>query len=56
VHLKQTYGEDVLNLVLAKSYLTKLLANKNIVRFLKQRQPEVLVEFEMIVKTVSLDA
>lgn len=54
--VEQTYGEDVLNLVLAKSYLTKLLANKNVLRFLKQRQPEVLVEFEMIVKTVSLDA
>lgn len=53
--VEQTYGEDVLNLVLAKSYLTKILANKNILRFLKQRQPEVLAEFEMIVKTVSLE-
>ncbi|TRZ65058.1 MAG: chromosome partitioning protein ParB [Rhodocyclaceae bacterium] len=52
---EQTYGQDVLNLVLAKSYLAKLLENASVTRFLQQRQPEVLVEFETIVKTVSLD-
>lgn len=53
--VEQTYGQDVLNLVLAKGYLTKLLDNKPVVRYLKQRQPEVLAEFEVIVQTVSLD-
>lgn len=53
--VEQTYGQDVLNLVLAKSYLTKLLENKPVARYLRQRQPEVLAEFEMIVQTVSLD-
>lgn len=53
--VEQTYGQDVLNLVLAKGYLTKLLDNKSVARYLKQRQPEVLVEFETIVQTVSLD-
>lgn len=53
--VEQTYGQDVLNLVLAKSYLTKLLENKSVARYLRQRQPEVLAEFEMIVQTVSLD-
>ena len=53
--VEQTYGQDVLNLVLAKGYLTKLLENKSVARFLRQRQPEVLVEFEAIVQTVSLD-
>ncbi len=53
--VEQTYGQDVLNLVLARGYLAKLLDNKQIVRFLKQRQPEVLAEFETIVQTVSLD-
>lgn len=53
--VEQTYGQDVLNLVLAKGYLTKLLDNKPVVRYLKQRQPEVLAEFETIVQTVSLD-
>jgi hypothetical protein len=53
--VEQTYGQGVLNLVLAKSYLTKLLENKSVARYLRQRQPEVLAEFEMIVQTVSLD-
>jgi hypothetical protein len=53
--VEQTYGQDVLNLVLAKGYLTKLLENKPVARYLKQRQPEVLTEFEAIVRTVSLD-
>lgn len=53
--VEQTYGQDVLNLVLAKGYLTKLLENKSVVRYLSKRQPEVLVEFEAIVQTVSLE-
>lgn len=53
--VEQTYGQDVLNLVLAKGYLAKLLENKAVARYLRQRQPEVLAEFEAIVQTVSLD-
>ena len=53
--VEQTYGEDVLNLVLTKGYLTKLLGNKAVARYLKQRQAEVLTEFEAIVRTVSVD-
>ncbi len=53
--VEQTYGQDVLNLVLAKGYLTKLLENKSVARYLSQKQPEVLAEFEAIVKTVSID-
>lgn len=53
--VEQTYGQDVLNLVLAKGYLAKLLENTAIKRFLQQRQPEFLAEFEAIVQTVSLD-
>lgn len=53
--VEQTYGQDVLNLVLAKGYLTKLLENKPVARHLRQRQPEVLAEFEAIVQTVSIE-
>ena len=53
--VEQTYGQDVLNLVLARGYLAKLLENKQVVRYLKQRQPEVVAEFETIVQTVSLE-
>jgi len=53
--IEQTYGQDVLNLVLAKGYLVKLLDNAAVIRYLRQNQPDVLAEFENVVQTVSLD-
>lgn len=50
-----SYGQDVLNLVLAKGYLAKLLGNDEVFRFLEQRQPEVLREFSNIVEVVTLE-
>jgi len=54
-HVEQTYGQDVLNLVLARGYLAKILDNQSVARYLRHRQPEVVAEFESIVKTVSLE-
>lgn len=53
--VEQSYGQDVLNLVVARAYLVRLLGNSAVVRYLKQRQPDFLAEFETIVKTASLD-
>ena len=53
--VEQSYGQDVLNLVLAKGYLTKLLDNEAVIRFLSQNHPEILREFSAIVQTTSLD-
>ena len=53
--VEKSYGQDVLLLVLARGYLGKLIENKAVYRFLKQRQPDVLSEFENIVQTVALD-
>jgi hypothetical protein len=53
--VEQTYGQDVLNLVLAKGYLVKLLDNTVVLRYLRQKQRDVLTEFENIVQTVALD-
>jgi hypothetical protein len=53
--IEQTYGQDVLNLVLAKGYLVKLLDNAAVTRYLRQNQADVLAEFENVVQTVSLD-
>jgi len=53
--VEQSYGRDVLNLVLARGYLEKLLANTKVGRYLKQLQPEVLEQFTAIVETTSLD-
>lgn len=53
--VEQSYGQDVLNLVLAKGYLTKLLDNEAVIRFLSQNTPDILREFSAIVQAVSLD-
>ena len=53
---EQTFGQDVLNLVLARGYLAKLLENKAVNRFLKQRHADVLEQFENIVQATSLEA
>lgn len=53
--IEQSYGQDVLNLVLAKGYLAKLLDNEAVIRYLTQRNSDVLREFANIVQTVSLE-
>jgi hypothetical protein len=53
--IEQSYGQDVLNLVLAKGYLAKLLGNEAVIRFLSQNTPDILREFSSIVQTTSLD-
>ena len=53
--VEDSYGQDVLNLVLAKGYLTKLLQNNEISRYIQNAQPDVFTEFVTIVETVSLE-
>jgi len=53
--VKQNYGQDVLNLVLAKGYLAKLLENESARQYIAQRHPDLMAEFESIIATISLD-
>lgn len=53
--IEQSYGQDVLNLVLAKGYLTKLLNNEAVIRFMTHHHSELLGEFASIVNAASLD-
>ncbi|QDQ82317.1 plasmid partitioning protein RepB C-terminal domain-containing protein [Paraburkholderia megapolitana] len=53
--VEQTYGQDVLNLVLAKGYLARLIENESVQQYLKAQQPDLLVELQAIVDTVALD-
>ena len=53
--LDDSYGRNVVDLTLARGYLMKLLDNRKVVRFLAQRYPEILAEFQRIVEAVSLD-
>lgn len=51
---EETYGLDNLHLTVAKAYLTKLLANVRVVRWLAQNKPEYLSEFQAIAELTSL--
>ena len=53
--VEHTYGQDVLNFVLAKGYLAKLLENARVAKYLKQQQSEVLEQFRAIVDSTTLD-
>lgn len=46
---EQSYGADHLDLVLAKGYLGKLLANARVVRYLAQNHQEILAEFQRLI-------
>ena len=53
--IEQSYGSDVLNMVPARGYVMKLLANKAVTRFLEQNYADFLQEFRAIAATASLD-
>lgn len=53
---EQTYGEDRLALVIAKGYLSKLLGNARVVRFLTQNHSGLLPEFRKIAEIDSAAA
>ncbi len=52
---EQHYGSDLLNLVLAKGFIAKLLTNEAVKNFISQNEPEILDHFERVVNTVSLE-
>ena len=43
--VEETYGENMLNLTLARGYIRKLLENAKVARFLSGYFPEILSEF-----------
>ncbi|MCD9816660.1 plasmid partitioning protein RepB C-terminal domain-containing protein [Bradyrhizobium japonicum] len=53
--VESSYGEDVLHLVIACGYVSKLLGNKKVERYLDQNHPEILEEFRSIVSVTSLE-
>ncbi|MBH5385042.1 plasmid partitioning protein RepB C-terminal domain-containing protein [Bradyrhizobium diversitatis] len=53
--VETSYGEDVLHLVIACGYVSKLIGNKKVERYLDQNHPEILEEFKSIVSVTSLD-
>lgn len=53
--VEQTYGQDVLNLVLARGYLARLLENAAVFDYLRDHQPDLLREFEAILDITSIE-
>lgn len=53
--IEQSYGTDVLNMVVARGYVAKLLANRAVIKFLQANYPEYLEEFRTIVAASSLE-
>jgi hypothetical protein len=53
--IESSYGDDILHLVIASGYLVKLLANREIARYLEQHHAEILDEFRAIIAATSLD-
>lgn len=52
---ESNYGSDLLNLMVAKGYLTKLLENNAVKAFVDKHEPEILSHFELVVNTVSME-
>ncbi len=52
---ESSYGSDLLNLVVAKGYLTKLLANAAVKSYIERREPEILSHLELVANTVSME-
>ena len=53
--VESRYGDDVLHLVIASGYLSKLIGNIAIKRYLGQHHPEFLAEFASIISAGSID-
>ena len=53
--VETSYGDSVLNLVVASGYLAKQIGNPRMSRYLERHHPEILAEFKAIVATSSLD-
>jgi len=54
--IEESYGNEVLNLVLARGYLTKLLNNARIVRYLSQHYADILNELQTVSEGSSLES
>jgi len=52
---EDNYGSDLLNQVVAKGYLTKLLGNEAVKSYITRHEPEILEHFELVVNTVSME-
>jgi len=53
--IEQTFGEDMLNLVLAKGYVSKLVDNRSVFRYLERNHGPVLEQLMSLVRATAAD-
>jgi hypothetical protein len=53
--VEEEHGNLVLNLVLARGYLSKLFSNTRVVRYLTQHQPDIFRELQTITEGATLE-
>jgi hypothetical protein len=53
--IEESHGNEVLNVVLARGYLTKLFGNARVVRYLGQHHGDIFRELQAIVEGTSLE-
>jgi len=54
-HAEENYGSELLNLVVAKGYLKKLMENEAVRSYVARHAPEILEQFELVLNTVSME-
>ncbi len=54
-HAEENYGSELLNLVVAKGYLKKLMENDAVRKFIPRHAPEIQDQFELVLNTVSME-
>jgi len=52
---EQSHSEDMLNLMLARGYIVKLIDNSRVLRYMQLHYPEVLEEFAKLVEMTTVD-
>lgn len=53
--IERSYADDVLNLVLARGYIAKLLENEAVADFIHQRHPQLQEQLDRIIAATSLE-
>jgi ParB-like chromosome segregation protein Spo0J len=54
--VEKTFGDNVLQLVVATGYIGSLIRNPEIERYMRGNHPEILIQFKAIVEASSLDS
>jgi ParB-like chromosome segregation protein Spo0J len=54
-HAEENYGSELLNLVVAKGYLKKLMENEAVRSYVARQSPEILEQLELVLNTVSME-